>query len=174
MVSISKDERGVYTVTYTDKNEKTRDIKFTLDSFIFFDVSNGEFIVDYDDKHEDVKLSAIFDRDMSSRVDFIYLKFELKKILLDEPEKTSHILHVDSSIFDNTEDIFFNKNKIMIMCKGDGKVRNYDCDNLVPYKAHIVKFASCFGFKLVNRDTYNSILGALEYDRNKGKALEGR
>jgi len=172
MVSITKDERGVYTVVYTDKNEKTRDIKFTLDSFIFFDVSNGEFIVDYDDKHEDVKLTGIFDRDMSSRVDFIYLKFELKKILMDEPEKASHILHVDSSVLDDTEDIFFNKNKIMIMCTGDGKVKNGD--NLEPYRPHIVKFASCFGFKLVNGDTYNSILGALEYDRNKGKALEGR
>lgn len=172
MVSITKDERGVYTVVYTDKNEKTRDIKFTLDSFIFFDVSNGEFIVDYDDNHEDVKLSAIFDRDILSRVDFIYLKFELNKILMDEPKKTSHILHVDSSIFDNTEDIFFNKNKIMIMCAGDGKVNSEG--NLVPYRPHIVKFASCFGFKLVNRDTYNSILVALEYDRNKGKTLEGR
>lgn len=172
MVNISKDERGVYTVTYTDKNEKTRDIKFTLDSFIFCDVTNGEFIVDYDDNYEDVNLSAIFDRDMSSRVDFIFLKFELKKILLDEPEKTSHILHVDSSLLDNTEDIFFNKNKILLMCTGDDKVRNGD--NFVPHRPHIVKFASCFGFKLVNGDTYNSILGALEYDRNKGKALEGR
>lgn len=169
MVKIEKDpeRQDVYIISFKDKNDKDRTVKFTLDSFIFFDVSNGEFIIDYDDKYDDIKLMAIFDRDVISRVDFIYLKFELQKILNEtNPE---HILHVSDSILDNTSDMFFNKNKISIMVTGEGKVNSEG--NLVPYRPYIVKFSSCFGFKLVNRDTYNSILGVLEYDRNKGKAL---
>lgn len=163
MLEINKDTRGVYYFTYKNVDGKERTVYFTLDSLIYFDVTNGEFVVDYDNVHHDVKLTALFEHEMIRRIDLIYLKYELEKIRLNDPEHTSHILHATDSLFDDSNDIFFNRNKILLMSAGEGKVRSGD--KLVQYTPHIVKFSSCFGFKVVNKDTYYSMMRELDrYD----------